>query len=185
MAFVFKSILSCFEVVSEKGYRGHDGAVKLDHETKPCVFCNITNRPGSFDIFSKDSQMVVFRDRNPAAKVHLLVVPMRHISSVKSLQQEHVPLLKDMELAGHKALDAIGNSMPDGRRLGFHIPPFYSVAHLHLHVHGLPYKSLYRRVKYPIVPGERGKCKGLSWFVEIGQAIDILERGGEIGILPC
>ena len=70
-------------------------------------------------------------------------------------------------------------------RLGFHIPPFNSVMHLHLHAHGLPYKSLYRRAKYPIAAGGPRKKKGLSWFVEITQAIRILEDGGKIGVLPC
>lgn len=70
-------------------------------------------------------------------------------------------------------------------RLGFHIPPYNSVDHLHLHAHGLPYKSPWRRAKYPFAPGQKGKEKGFSWFVEVEQAIRILESGRSVGVMPC
>jgi hypothetical protein len=70
-------------------------------------------------------------------------------------------------------------------RMGSHIAPFHSVEHLHLHVHALPYKSPWRAVKYPVIPGQGSCIKGFSWFVEIEQAIQILERRKVVQILPC
>ena len=69
--------------------------------------------------------------------------------------------------------------------MGFHIAPFHSVEHLHMHVHGLPYRSPWRAAKYPIIAGHGFCTKGFSWFVEIEQAIQILERGKVVQTLPC
>jgi hypothetical protein len=68
--------------------------------------------------------------------------------------------------------------------MGFHISPFNTVDHLHLHVHGLPYKGM-RQAKYPIATGRSPHQKGLSWFAEVGQAIRILENGGRVRVIPC
>lgn len=43
-------------------------------------------------------------------------------------------------------------------RLGFHVPPFNSVYHLHMHVIGLPFKNKFRYLKYKV---------GLPWFMDI------------------
>ena len=69
-------------------------------------------------------------------------------------------------------------------RMGFHIPPFNSVNHLHLHLHALPYRWI-GKLEFPIAKGKKGKSKGFSWFVEVDQAIEILQQGKTIGVFPC
>ncbi|ETW82724.1 hypothetical protein HETIRDRAFT_242619, partial [Heterobasidion irregulare TC 32-1] len=145
-----------------------------------CVFCNITSKNG-FNIVCEDEKYVVIRDRRPAASHHVLVIPRRHVESVKDLSKSDVTMVKDMEKIGHEQLDKLQVS-PTMRRLGFHIPPFNSVNHLHLHVMALPFKSLIRKAKYPWIKGGDGHEKGWTWFAEIGQTIRILEKGGRVTV---
>ena len=71
------------------------------------------------------------------------------------------------------------------RSLGFHIPPYISVPHLHMHVQALPYRSFLRRLKYPVMHGRKGQDKGFSWFSDAEEAARILEKGDRVCILPC
>jgi hypothetical protein len=70
---------------------------------------------------------------------------------------------------------------PHPPKLGFHIPPFASVPHLHLHILSGRYTML-GRFKYPIAKRAGKAGKGWSWFVEVGQVVEILERGGKVGV---
>ncbi|KAH8100804.1 HIT-like protein [Cristinia sonorae] len=150
---------------------------------KPCIFCNVTRERG-FDIVFEDTEFIAFKDHNPSAVQHFLVIPRQHIATVKTLDKQDSLLVQRMADVANSALDQFGVEY-NLRRLGFHIPPFNSVQHLHLHAHGLPYKSLLRSMKYIVSPGSKTRNKGFSWFVHVEQAIQILERGQRIGVLPC
>ncbi|KAF9007407.1 HIT-like domain-containing protein [Cyathus striatus] len=148
-----------------------------------CTFCNVSVEAG-FNVVYEDDEFFAFKDHKPAAVHHIQVIPKAHIDSVKSLRQEDAELVKHMETIGHKLLDKfdVDKSM---RVMGFHIPPFNSVYHLHLHVQAMPYTSSRRAAKYPVSIGYGTHQKGFSWFVEVGQAIRILEQGHRIQVLPC
>jgi len=148
-----------------------------------CTFCHVCTQNG-FNVVWETEGFIAFHDRSPAARYHFQVIPKTHIVSVKELRTSDAALVRTMEEIGHKLLDDL-DVPPLMRRMGFHIPPYNSLDHLHLHVQGLPYKSLARASKYPITHGWCRYHKGPSWFVEVGQAIRILENGSTIGVLPC
>ncbi|CAE6427729.1 unnamed protein product [Rhizoctonia solani] len=151
---------------------------------KGCVFCDVRKELG-FAVVYENEELIVFKDRNPAAREHLLVITRRHVESVKSLNVSDVPLLLRMRDAGSQALSSLG--IPeDQQKFGFHIPPFNTVNHIHLHAQGLPYKSGLREKKYRTSTSSRtDKTKGFSWYAELGQCIRILESGSRVGVFPC
>ncbi|KAI8837551.1 HIT-like domain-containing protein [Chytridium lagenaria] len=128
-------------------------------------------------IVYRDDEIVAFADINPAAKVHLLVIPKTHIDSVLNLTHASIPLLNRMRQIGHDLL--IDPEFSHSHRLGFHVPPFTSVPHLHLHVIGLPFKNWVRSLKYPEdKPVKRG-YRFVKWFVGVDTLIQSLEDAVE------
>ncbi|KAI0671662.1 HIT-like protein [Trametes maxima] len=148
-----------------------------------CIFCGASKETG-FNVVWENEYYTVFTDINPSSQHHLQLVPKKHIGSVKSLDSSDAETVREMIEIGHEVLDSL-NVPPRLRRLGFHIPPYISVPHLHMHLQALPYRSFLRRLKYPVMNGSKGREKGLSWFVEAEQAVRLLEKGVHIRILPC
>ncbi|ESK89463.1 histidine triad nucleotide binding [Moniliophthora roreri MCA 2997] len=177
------SLCTLFPFISSNATASLDlESLELPH-VKRCAFCDVTTENG-FQIVWEDDTFVAFSDRNPACNLHIQLIPRRHIQSVKELTKSDAKLLKSMAIIGHQLLDI--SSIPTNmRRLGFHIPPFNSVNHLHLHVQALPYKSIFRRAKYPVASGNKSRIKGLTWFVTVDQAIRTLEDDQIIRVLPC
>jgi histidine triad (HIT) family protein len=104
-----------------------------------CLFCKIVAGDVPSEIVHETDTTVAFRDINPAAPLHVLVVPRRHIDDASTVTTEDGPILADMVLAARAVADGAGLASPDrGYRLVFNIGPdaMNSVAHLHLHVLG-------------------------------------------------
>ncbi|GAA5888980.1 hypothetical protein JCM6882_009705 [Rhodosporidiobolus microsporus] len=171
-----------------KGVDEQAGVVSEGEKKDGCIFCDVTVEKG-FRVVESTPELVVFHDRSPGSRVHLLAVPRRHIDNVKTLKPEDAAMLERMKTFGREALLQLG--VEEGQqRMGFHIPPFFSVNHLHLHLLSLPLPSLKGRVKYrPAIPsssstgvvGEKGvKLKGWSWFAEVNQVINILHAGQRV-----
>ena len=58
-----------------------------------CIFCKIAKKEMPAKIIYEDEKVVAFNDINPKAPIHILVIPKKHIESIKNLEQ------KDEELA--------------------------------------------------------------------------------------
>ncbi|XP_042246158.1 histidine triad nucleotide-binding protein 3-like [Thunnus albacares] len=98
-----------------------------------CLFCQIANNQTGTEILLSDDELVCFRDVKPGATHHYLVIPRTHIDNCKSLQGHNIPLVEQMEEMGRSILEKNKVSDLDDVRMGFHLPPFSSVPHLHLH----------------------------------------------------
>ncbi|KAG8459280.1 hypothetical protein KFE25_014125 [Diacronema lutheri] len=110
--------------------------------------------PG-YDGYWEDEVVMVFVPDKPCAAEHLLVVPRDNaLRNVRSLTPAHAPLLEHMrEVARVQLLARVGRADSpahgDGRfEYSYHVPPFNSIDHLHLHAFALPFDSLARRFKY-------------------------------------
>ena len=107
-----------------------------------CIFCKIVSGEIKGTIVYKDDQATAFRDINPAAPTHILIVPNRHIESVNALTDDDKPLIGHLftvagQLAKSEGIDQSGyllitNTGPDGGQTVFHI-------HVHL-IGGQPMK---------------------------------------------
>ncbi len=58
-----------------------------------CIFCKIINKQIPSQIIYEDEEIIAFKDIEPVAPIHILVVPKKHISSVMELSEEDKPLI--------------------------------------------------------------------------------------------
>ncbi|XP_007552937.1 PREDICTED: histidine triad nucleotide-binding protein 3-like isoform X1 [Poecilia mexicana] len=118
-----------------------------------CIFCHFAhNRDVETTILKQDEEFVCFRDIDPVAPHHYLVIPRDHIVSCKSLNRSHIDLVERMAKFGKEVLLDQGITDMENVRLGFHQPPFISVGHLHLHVLA-PASQISTYMQHKFTPG--------------------------------
>ena len=102
-----------------------------------CLFCRIVaGEVPSTEVLSSEHSYA-FRDLNPAAPVHVLVVPKVHITDASGLEAAHASDLADLFVTANAVARAEGLA-DRGYRLVFNVgsDSGNSVPHLHLHVLG-------------------------------------------------
>ena len=102
---------------------------------KDCIFCQIAQGQTETQMLYQSDTLVVFKDINPHAPVHLLLVPKKHIRSVNDLTDADQEILAELilvakEMAKEQGVDKSGykllyNVEKGGGQLIFHL-------HLHL-----------------------------------------------------
>ena len=63
-----------------------------------CLFCKIINKEIKSDIVYEDDDLLVFKDINPQAPVHLLIIPKKHISSLNEIDPVDIEILGKLNL---------------------------------------------------------------------------------------
>jgi len=110
----------------------------------PCVFCNLyrEDRLGTTIVLFRDEVCYIVEDIRPEAEFHYLVIPFRHIPASRNLSGEHYKTVEHMKHVGQRFVklrhSEMWNEMSSNglveSRTGFHLPPFNSVEHLHMHI---------------------------------------------------
>ena len=68
-----------------------------------CLFCRIAAREIPADIVRESDRVVAFRDVNPQAPTHILLIPKEHVASVAELGDHHAGVLSRHHAGGHAA----------------------------------------------------------------------------------
>ncbi len=99
-----------------------------------CIFCKIANKQEKAEIVYEDEEFVVFKDINPKADIHLLIVPKKHIESVNELSEEDIELIGRMFLIPKRLKEKFPEAK-DGYNLVFNVGKGGGqiINHLHLH----------------------------------------------------
>ncbi len=101
-----------------------------------CVFCKIVNRLILTEVIYEDDKIIAFKDLDPKAPVHILVIPKEHINSAAEITDDNCEIIAyifkkiadlSSELNLQKGFRIINNCGENGGQ---------TVKHLHFHVLG-------------------------------------------------
>jgi len=98
-----------------------------------CIFCSIVEKDIPSEVVYEDDTFLAFKDIQPKAPFHILIIPKEHISSLVEAKEEHRGLMGDMvflakNIAQDAGLKGYKLQMNIGKEGG------QEVDHIHLHV---------------------------------------------------
>jgi len=99
-------------------------------DMEDCIFCKIVDKNIPSQIEVETTNLLVFKDINPQAEVHLLIVPKKHIADIREDMEEYWALIG--KLAVKIALDKRLKSF----RLVHNAGDGAAVKHMHVHLLG-------------------------------------------------
>lgn len=103
-----------------------------------CIFCKIADKQIPASVVYEDEQMLCFKDINPAAPVHLLLIPKVHFDSLAHAQAEHETLLGKMMLRVPQIAANAGLTNGFKTQINTGKGGEQEVFHLHIHILGTP-----------------------------------------------
>jgi len=102
-----------------------------------CLFCRILAGEVPADTIYQDERCIAFRDVNPQAPVHVLVIPREHLESLDEAAQKDEALLGHLLRVGARVANDQGLSESGYRSvINTGAGAGQSVFHLHVHVLG-------------------------------------------------
>lgn len=102
-----------------------------------CLFCKIANHQEKADIAYEDKTLMAFKTIQPRAKVHLLIIPKKHIESINHLEEADRELVNQMIFLA-KQLAVEHGIAESGYRLSINVGRGGGqiIDHIHLHLMG-------------------------------------------------
>lgn len=100
-----------------------------------CIFCKIVKGEIPAQKVYEDNKVLAFRDINPAAPVHILIIPKKHIENILKIKKEDTEILADIFESIKKIAKEAGIE-EDGFRLISNCgkDAGQEVMHLHFHI---------------------------------------------------
>ncbi|HEX9696667.1 MAG TPA: histidine triad nucleotide-binding protein [Actinomycetota bacterium] len=105
-----------------------------------CLFCKFVSGQIAPDIAYQDEQVLAFRDINPQAPTHVLIVPKTHTRDASTVEAADGPMLAAILNAARAIAEQDG--LAGGYRLVANVGPDAGQSVFHLHVHMLGGRSL-------------------------------------------
>ncbi|MCD6311609.1 MAG: histidine triad nucleotide-binding protein [Elusimicrobia bacterium] len=105
------------------------------NKDKECLFCAIASGSVKADVVYRDDETVAFRDVDPKAPDHVLIIPLKHISSLRDMTDEDTLLMGKLintarKVAAKLSLESYRIVINNGADAG------QSVFHVHAHLLG-------------------------------------------------
>lgn len=105
------------------------------------IFTKIINREIPADIVYEDEQCLAFRDINPQAPVHILIIPLKPIPTINDIAEADEALVGHLFLVAAKLAKELGVA-DDGYRVVTNCNAMAGQSVYHLHLHMLAGKTL-------------------------------------------
>jgi histidine triad (HIT) family protein len=101
-----------------------------------CIFCKIVDGQIPANIVAQDDRAVAFRDLNPQAPTHVLIVPKKHIASLDVLEDADAAIVGHLHVVAKQI--AKDEGLTEGWRTVFNVGKNagQTVFHIHLHLIG-------------------------------------------------
>lgn len=101
-----------------------------------CLFCKIAKKEIPAKIVREESNIIAFRDINPQAPTHIIIIPKAHIEGLQELTEFNHPITGRLIYAAINIAKTEG--LKQGYRVVFNCGPDggQTVYHLHLHLLG-------------------------------------------------
>ncbi len=110
-----------------------------------CLFCKIINGEIPSQKVYEDDEILAFKDINPAAPIHILIIPKKHITSIAHIEKEDEPLIGRMHTVLNKIAEEQGVK-EHGYRIIINCGKDGGQEVMHLHFHLLAGKQLGEKI---------------------------------------